>query len=87
MKWINIRHYKRGARWPDGTNRMCTRCGVRRRRRRQAVVTAEIADGRYRVPVGYCEDDIPLALLEDERLALTPIDVGRQLELDTKGDT
>ncbi len=59
---VNVKHYKRGAKWSDGATRLCTRCGTENKRKNQAVVVADIADGRFRIPVGYCEPHIPEGL-------------------------
>ena len=68
------RQRKRGAYWEPGVPRMCTRCGVQvslghQTRRRQAVVTAVLLDRTptrtYKVPVAYCNEHIPEALVED----------------------
>ena len=56
---VNIKTYLRGAHWPDGATRLCTRCGTENRRKNQARVVADIVDGRFRIPVGYCELHIP----------------------------
>ena len=57
-----VKHYKRGATWPNGETRACTVCGVEQRpRRRQATVTANQRhkDNHYTVPVGYCPEHVP----------------------------
>ena len=61
IRRAKVKVYKRGARWPDGQPRMCTRCGAdkTRQRRRQATMTAELVDGPYRIPVGYCDQHHP----------------------------
>ena len=58
--FVNVQRFKRGASWPDGTPRMCTRCDLRTRRS-QAVVVAEMkyAGSKFAVPVGYCADHAP----------------------------
>ncbi len=56
---VNVKHFKRGAKWSDGATRLCTRCGTENRRKNQARVVADITDGRFRIPVGYCELHIP----------------------------
>lgn len=62
-RYINVQRYKRGAKWPDGNPRMCTRCGYERKRRKRAVVTAVLkyTGSPYRVPVAYCDDHDPLS--------------------------
>lgn len=58
----SVKRYKRGARWPDGRTRTCTRCAAEHRpRRRPATVTALLirAGSRSKVPVGYCSEHIP----------------------------
>lgn len=59
--WTRVQRYKRGAQWDDGSPRMCTRCGIERTRRQQAVMTAllRLEGNRFKVPVGYCNDHVP----------------------------
>ena len=64
FRFQQVKRFKRGATWPDGEPRMCTRCAVEvahelKRRKRRAVVTAVIRHGKYRVPVGYCAGHVP----------------------------
>ena len=60
ISFINIKRFKRGAFWPDGKPRYCTRCGAEQQsRRNQAFLVANIQDGKYRVPVAYCATHIP----------------------------
>ena len=56
--FINVKHYKRGARWDNGEARMCIRCRVNGSRGNRAVVTAIRVDDetKRRHPVAYCED-------------------------------
>ncbi len=63
-RFQSAKHYKRGAVWPDGSTRTCTRCRIERSRARQAIVTALLAytGSRYKVPVAYCQEHIPKAL-------------------------
>lgn len=53
-----VKEYKRGAKWKDGSPRMCTRCGYEGGRRKRAIFTAIIKynNSKFTVPVGYCED-------------------------------
>ncbi len=67
FKYQKIKHFKRGAKWGDGKNRMCVKCNrdIERGRSRQAVMTAELIDTRqptnhrFIIPVAYCEEHIP----------------------------
>ena len=59
----NVKHFKRGATWPDGSTRTCTVC--RRdediHRAKQATTVANIVHtgSKYKVPVGYCSEHTP----------------------------
>ncbi len=72
MRYINIKRQPiRGARWENGSARMCGQCQVdvsyqRRGRARQAVVTATLLNAKYRLPVAYCHDHIPEQLIEEK---------------------
>lgn len=66
FRYQSVKRYKRGARWPDGETRTCTRCrieknGGQRGRAKAAVVTAEVrkTGSKYVIPVAYCEAHIP----------------------------
>ena len=64
---INVKRYKRGASWPDGKPRMCTRCSYEKEdagRRKRAVVIGELqyTGSKFKTPVSYCEDHIPANL-------------------------
>lgn len=60
MSFVNVKRFKRGATWSDGTPRYCTRCGAdQQSRRRQAYLVANIKDGSFKVPVAYCATHIP----------------------------
>ena len=66
-----VKRYKRGAKWPDGEPRMCTRCGAQvahemKSRRKQAVVTAMMcyAKTKFKLPVAYCDEHIPDQLVK-----------------------
>ena len=61
FKFQSVKRYKRGAHWPDGEPRMCTRCGVNRTRRRQAVLTGDLVidNSPWTLPVAYCPDHVP----------------------------
>lgn len=56
--FTHVKRYKRGATWPNGDTRTCTRCRIERRRARQAKVTALLRyrGTKYVVPVGYCDE-------------------------------
>ena len=65
-RYTYVKHYKRGAKWPDGEARMCIACGSlgdldKKGRRRQAVVTAvmKYAGATTRMPVAYCDEHLP----------------------------
>jgi hypothetical protein len=60
-RFIDVKRYKRGAKWPDGKPRYCTRCGAENRRRKQATVTAlmQYLGAKTKVPVGYCDEHTP----------------------------
>ena len=59
--FVNVKQFKRGAKWPDGEPRMCVRCGYEGGRRRRAVVVADLkyTGSKYRLPVAYCDKHIP----------------------------
>lgn len=64
MKFTGVKRLKRGAVWADGTTRTCTGCRIdisyeRRRRARQATTVATLHDGRFRIPVAYCDGHLP----------------------------
>jgi hypothetical protein len=59
-RFQNIKRYKRGAYWPDGKPRYCTRCGAEQQtRRNQAYLVAVLQDTKYKVPVAYCAIHVP----------------------------
>lgn len=59
-RFINVKRFKRGATWPDGTTRLCVRCGAEQRsRKNQASLVAIIKEGSFKVPVAYCSNHIP----------------------------
>ena len=64
-RFVLVKRYVRGARWPSGDPRMCDRCGISQRengsRRRQATFTATLVEpgSPYRLPVAYCHDHEP----------------------------
>ncbi len=67
-RFVLVRRYARGARWPSGDPRMCDRCGINQRlngghRRRQATFTATLveAGSLHRLPVAYCPEHEPEA--------------------------
>ena len=67
--YTHVKRYKRGAKWDDGSARLCTRCGYERRsRKRRAAVTAflQYSGTRFKVPVGYCEEHMPSQLEGEE---------------------
>lgn len=64
FRYQSVKRYKRGARWPDGKTRTCTRCRIEkvngtRGRAAQATVTAVLITASSQVPVAYCEAHIP----------------------------
>jgi len=64
-RYINVKHFKRGASYNTGKPRMCIRCrSLERHRRKRAVITAIRVDGetKRRFPVEYCQDHIPVEL-------------------------
>lgn len=63
-KYRNVKRYKRGAKWPNGTPRYCVRCQVEGRRRNQATVLAE-RKGKFTLSVGYCTNHTPDELREE----------------------
>ncbi len=56
---VNVKRYKRGARWPDGDARMCDRCAAERTRRSRATFTAIRLENGFRMPVAYCVNHEP----------------------------
>ena len=68
--FTHVKRYKRGAAWPDGNSRLCTRCGYeQRQRRRVAIITAflKYTGSKTKVPVGYCEEHVPGELEGENR--------------------
>ena len=65
-RYVDVKRYKRGASWPDGQPRLCTRCGVEQVRRKRAVVVANLkySGAKTKVPVSYCESHVPDALVD-----------------------
>jgi hypothetical protein len=62
FRFTNVQHYKRGASWPDGSPRMCIRCGYEglgRRARATVIATLRKAGSRFKVPVAYCPNHTP----------------------------
>lgn len=65
MRYVNVKHYKRGAKWETGETRTCTTCRIEIKRResrgraRPAKVVANLKDGKYKIPVGYCDEHTP----------------------------
>lgn len=68
FRYVNVKRYKRGANWPLGQTRICTRCQIERSRGRQAVVVAELrrSGSRFKLPVAYCEHHLPEDLQGEE---------------------
>lgn len=68
FKFVNVKRYKRGATWADGSTRLCTRCGTERRRRIQATTVANLTrtGSRFKVPVAYCDKHLPQELIIEE---------------------
>lgn len=55
----NIVEHPDGAFWSEDNPRFCIRCQVEdRRRRKQAVVTADLRrpEIKFTIPVGYCDE-------------------------------
>ncbi len=70
-RYQEVKRYKRGAKWPNGEVRMCTRCGALADsdalgRRKQATVTAMMKYGKtqFKLPVAYCDEHIPDQLVK-----------------------
>lgn len=64
-RYVEVKRFKRGATWPDGQPRICTRCRVEDRARcKRATVTAllQYVGSKYKVPVAYCPEHVPTAL-------------------------
>lgn len=61
-KFVNVESFARGATWPSGDPRYCITCSVIGARRKQAMVTANRKDGKFRLPVAYCEGHVPAEL-------------------------
>ena len=57
-RYINVKHFKRGATYDNGEARMCLRCEINGGRGKRAVVTALKVDDetKRRLPVAYCGD-------------------------------
>ncbi len=62
FRLVEVKWFKRGARFADGEPRMCGRCSIEgRRRRSQAVLTAILVrpPAPYRMPLAWCGDHVP----------------------------
>ena len=60
FKLIQVKRHRRGATWPNGETRICSRCQIEDARGRAAVLTAylQLEGSDTKVPVAWCKKHI-----------------------------